>query len=275
MKIAVTGCNGRVGKRVVHCALERGYDVVGIDCAGESEQTQNPKYKYAKIDLKDYDATLEAFRGCDGIVHLAAYPGPGDYVVETHNANVVISWNVLRAAAELGITRIAQASTVNVVTMVFSQGPKFHYFPIDEEHPLEPDEPYGLSKVIAELQADTIVRRYPSTRIASLRIHYSIPDRESYAFDDPTRSKNDLWAYVQEDSAADAFLLALAENDEKWSGHERFFIAAPDTRYNGDLAEACRTQWPDVPIKPGKEITAQGTVFDCTKAEQLLGWKHA
>ena len=31
--------------------------------------------------------------------------------------------------------------------MVFSVQPKFKYFPIDENHPTEPDEPYGLSKL--------------------------------------------------------------------------------------------------------------------------------
>lgn len=60
---------------------------------------------------------------------------------------MVISWNVLRACAELGINRVAQASSVNVLTMVFSNECRFHYFPIDEDHPCEPDEPYGISKV--------------------------------------------------------------------------------------------------------------------------------
>lgn len=82
------------------------------------------------------------------------------------SSNVVLSWNVLRACAEvcilekslspfqtspfrdqLNVTRVAQASTVNVITMVYSEKPKFEYFPIDERHPTLPDEPYGLSKV--------------------------------------------------------------------------------------------------------------------------------
>lgn len=81
-------------------------------------------------------------------------------------SNVVISWNVLRAAAEvrrigvphvcvwptescsqLGIERVAQASSVNVLRGVYSVRPQFDYFPIDELHPTLPDEPYGLSKL--------------------------------------------------------------------------------------------------------------------------------
>jgi len=48
---------------------------------------------------------------------------------------------------QLGINRVAQASSVNIITLVYSQGPHFEYFPIDEDHPCLPDEPYGLSKL--------------------------------------------------------------------------------------------------------------------------------
>lgn len=59
----------------------------------------------------------------------------------------MISWNVLRAAAELGITRVAQASSVNVIALAWTDHHEFDYFPLDEDHPCRPDEPYGLSKV--------------------------------------------------------------------------------------------------------------------------------
>jgi len=161
--------------------------------------------------------------------------------------------------------------------MVYSQGPKFKYFPIDEDHPCEPDEPYGLSKQIAEMQADTIVRRFPTLRIASLRIHWSVPDRAKVVAlraGNPSRARNDLWGYVQEDSAAEAFLLAVAGENGKWSGHERFFIAAPDTTYEGDIAELRKQFWGDVPLREGKDISGRMGFFDCSKAERLLDWKH-
>lgn len=55
--------------------------------------------------------------------------------------------------SKLGIKRVVQASSVNVLTLVYSQEHKFRYFPIDEEHPAEPDEPYGLSKKYANHHA--------------------------------------------------------------------------------------------------------------------------
>ncbi|KAJ7158900.1 hypothetical protein C8R46DRAFT_1110712 [Mycena filopes] len=277
-RVAVTGSNGRVGRRVVLRALAHGYHVVGIDhselvTADDRELGSN--FSFLQADLKDYNETLKALEGCEAVIHLAGVPNPTDYKVFTHNTNVVLSWNVLRAAAELGITRVAQASSVNVVTLLYSQHAKHDSFPIDESDPCLPDEPYGLSKVISELQADTIVRRFPDMRVASLRLHYSVPNRAVAAQLDPVAAKNDLWGYVQEDSAAEAFMLAVTQPTEKWpSASEAFFIAAAETAFDGDTSELLKEHWPNVPIKDGKNMSGSAGFFDCTKAKDLLGWVH-
>ena len=55
-----------------------------------------------------------------------------------------------------GINRIAQASSVNVIPLVYSVQPRLLYFPIDEDHPCDPDEPYGpFQSVIIQLSART------------------------------------------------------------------------------------------------------------------------
>lgn len=127
---------------------------------------------------------------------------------------------------------------------------------------------------IGELQADTIVRRFPFMRVASLRLSWSLTSREDALRDDPMRRRSDLWGYVQEDSAAEAFLLALADGNAKWSGHERFFIVAPDTSANEDSEELWQTYWRHVPLKEGKDLSGKKGFFDCSKAERLLGWVH-
>jgi len=273
MKIAVTGCSGSVGRRVVKLALDRGHAVVGVDLVDASPQPSwlsHPEYIFKSADLQDFEAAKEVIAGCDAVINLAAYPTPVDYKVKAHNTNVVISWNILRACAELGINSIAQASSVNVITLNYSKKFRFHYFPLDEDHPCEPDEPYGLSKLICEIQADTIVRRYPTMRVASLRLHWSVPSREVARGHMDSRG---LWSYVQEDSAADAFLLSLEDNG-KWSGHERFFITAPITVLEEETLTLTQQYWPDVPIKEGKTLSGTQGLFDCSKAGALLGWYH-
>ncbi|KAJ6513422.1 hypothetical protein C8R45DRAFT_963622 [Mycena sanguinolenta] len=279
MKIAITGSNGRVGRRVVLGALARGYHVVGIDhsaLATADDRDLGTSFTFLQTDLRDYDETLKALEGCEAVIHLAAYPNPGDYKVVVHNSNVVISWNILRAAAELGINRIAQASSVNAINLVYSQQPKFEFFPIDETHPTLPDEPYGLSKVILELQADTIVRRFKDMRVASLRLHWSVPSRAFAAQKtNVTLAKNDLWGYVQEDSGAEAFLLAITQPTDKWpSASEAFFITAPNTMHDGETNELIKEHWPNVPLKDGRALNGNAGLFDCNKAKELLGWVH-
>ncbi|KAF4596508.1 hypothetical protein EYR40_007794 [Pleurotus pulmonarius] len=272
MKIAITGCSGSVGKRVVSFALKLGHTVLGIDRELPGHTDERAGVVYVKLDLTDYNAALEILKGCEAVVHLAAFRNPGDYGATTHNNNVVLSWNVLRAAAELDITRVAQASSVNVITMVYSQSPHFQYFPIDEDHPCLPDEPYGLSKVICELQADTLVRRYPSMRIASLRLHWSLPSKLTARSLEASKASKDLWGYVQEDSAAEAFLLAVAKENTAWTGHERFFIVAPETAHDEESSKLAREYWPEVPQR--HPLIGRESFFDCGKAERLLGWVH-
>ena len=123
MKIAVTGCNGRIGRRVVTKALKQGHTIVGIDTVQPPtgfDHADNQQFSFLQIDLRDYDETYKALQGCEAVVALAAIPNPTDYISITHNTygdscaggilvfdqisnrNVVISWNVLRAAAEVG-----------------------------------------------------------------------------------------------------------------------------------------------------------------------------
>lgn len=91
MKIAVTGCNGNVGKRCTLLALKEGHEVVGIDFSDPPEHEDielanaHEHYKYLKVDLRDHDATMEALRGSDAIIQLAAFPNPTDYLWKTHN----------------------------------------------------------------------------------------------------------------------------------------------------------------------------------------------
>ncbi|VDB92297.1 unnamed protein product [Peniophora sp. CBMAI 1063] len=150
MRIAIIGCSGSVGSSILRNALAAGHVVLGLDLTRPADApTDITQFVFGKVDARDFERVLSVLRGfkAEGVVHLAAHRNPTDYLVKTHNDNVVMSWNVLRACAELGITRVAMASSVNVLPGLFSTRSHFEYFPIDEDHPTEPDEPYGLSKL--------------------------------------------------------------------------------------------------------------------------------
>ncbi len=273
MRIAITGGSGGVGRAITELALAQGHSVVSIDRLRPEQTDARANLEFVEVDITHYDDVEQALRGCDALVHMAAIPAPGqhpDHVV--HNNNVVGSYNALRAAAELGITHVCQASSVNATGLSYSRQPHYDYFPLDEQHPTYNEDPYSLSKWICEQQGDSIARRYEHMTISSMRFHAVVPERATAAeyYNQiglvPTKH---LWAYTRFDSAARACLLALRAD---FNGHEAFYIVAPHTVMDTPSLELKQQFFPDVPLRG--DLSANQGFFNCSKAERLLGWKH-
>lgn len=271
MKIAVTGASGRVGTAVVDRAVRDGHEVVAIDRA--PSRPGIPDMAAVELDMQDYHAVTRALSGCDGLIHLAAISGPGrlaDHVV--HDNNVVSSYHALRAAAEVGIEKICQASSINAIGGRFSRSPRYDYFPVDEHHPAYVEDPYSLSKWVCEQQAESIARSHPGTTIASLRLHGVVPQRaDAVTWLDTAGDAvvRQLWGYTTADAAARAFLAGVTADFE---GHEAFYIVAPDTMAETPSAELAKQHYPDVTITG--DLSGRRGFFDCRKAETMLGWAH-
>jgi len=275
MKIALTGGSGGIGRAVTQLALAQGHSVVSIDRVTPAPEVAHSDLTFRQLDLADYSTLEQALRGCEALIHLGAIPSPGDdpdHIV--HNNNVVGSYNTLRAAVEVGITRITQASSVNAVGLAYSRSPRYDYFPLDEQHPTYNEDPYSLSKWICEQQGDSFARRYENLTIASLRFHWVVPDRE-YARQHGRRQEQypgfskSLWGYVRADATSRACLLGLTAN---LTGHEAFCIVAPDTCVDEPSLALAQRYYPAVHIRG--DLSGTRGFFDCSKAERLLGWKH-
>jgi nucleoside-diphosphate-sugar epimerase len=272
MHIAITGASGGIGRAVVAMALEQGHTAVAIDrvapAAHEGVTT-------VQADVADYEALEAAFAGCEALIHLAAIPAPGhhpDHIV--HNNNVVGSYNAMLAAAKQGIRRICQASSVNAIGHSYSREARYDYFPIDEEHFTYNEDPYSLSKWICEQQADSLCRRYEDLQIASLRFHWVVPSidlpRDRYRESRGNLQPKHLLAWTHLAAAARACLAGVTAD---FTGHEAFFIIAPNTVAD-DLPtlEFVQRYYPHIPIRG--DLSGHRSLFDSSKAERLLGWKH-
>jgi nucleoside-diphosphate-sugar epimerase len=269
MRIALTGAGGGVGRAVAAAALAQGHTVVGIDRPG----VEIPTAVSVHADLTSYQEFENAVRGCDGLIHLAAFPSPGRRpAYETHHNNVLGSYNALCAAVELGINRVCMASSINAIGGAYSRSPRYDYFPLDEEHPTYDEDPYSLSKWICEAQADSMARRYESMTIATLRFHWVVKGLDvvqDRGAANPEVGVKQLWGYTTFDAAASACLLSLTAD---FTGHERFYIVAPRTVTDVDSQELAKRFYPDTKIVG--DLTGQRSFFDSGKAERLLGWKH-
>lgn len=269
MKIALTGGSGGVGRAIIDEALRQGHTIVGIDRV--ALESTPPGVEAVIADICDYDALAATMAGCDALIHMAAIPSPfrdPDHIV--HNNNVVGSYNALRAAAEHGIKRVCQASSVNAIGLSYSRTPRFDYFPIDEAHPNHSEDAYSLSKWICEQQADALVRRYEDMRIASLRLHWVVAERAiAQAGGQSGAMQRELWGYVRFDAVARAALLSL---EPRFAGHEVFYIVAPETCSDTPSHELAARYYPDVPIRG--DLGGHRSFFDTTKAQTILGWTH-
>lgn len=271
MKIALTGGSGSIGRVIIPMALAQGHQVVSIDRVQPTADLP-ANVTFAQAELADYDTLLAAFQGCEAVIHMAAIAAPGhhpDHIV--HNNNVVGSYNALRAAAEAGIRRVCQASSVNAIGHAYSRAPRYDYFPIDEAHPTFNEDPYSLSKWICEQQADALVRRYEQMIITSLRFHWVTAQRSlpANAYKGSHEPGKHLWAYTLVEAAASACLLSLTAN---LTGHEAFFIIAPDTCADAPTLELHQRHFAHIPVRG--DLSGRRSFFDSSKAERMLGWKH-
>ena len=150
MKALVTGGAGFIASHVVDGYLNRGLDVAIVDDLSRgSLNNVNPKARFYKVDIRDYDAMrriVEKERP-DYINHHAAQMDLRRAVYEPAfdaETNIIGSINLLNLAVEFKTKRIVYAS---------SGGGAYGeplYVPISEDHPINPTSPYGISKHTVE-----------------------------------------------------------------------------------------------------------------------------
>lgn len=276
MKIAITGARGSVGKTLVKLCSEAGHHTVQINRTHtEPDGTLNSEMRTADI-ANDYKAAIEAFKGCDAIIHLAAVPDPvGKANWYVHNNNVNAAFNGFHAAGELGIKRVCYASSVNAIGLAFANKPlHFDYFPIDEDAPQRPTDAYALAKAEAEYQARCFTDWFPELNIACLRIHEVAPlkdVRKRHKERWHESGVRQLWGWVSPRAVARACLLAV-EKSESIKGFEVINIIAPTTTQDTPSEELARKHFPQAEIRG--DMSKNQAFWTTDKAARLLEWTH-
>lgn len=276
MNICVTGGQGQLGRAVVSALIERGDTVVSIDIRATNDR--HPRVRSRIADIADAGQMLDAMRGCDAVIHCAAIPSPEAHPPEVIFAtNVAGTFAVLQAASLIGLRRVAIASSLSALGGAWADPPHPpRYVPVDEAHPLEVEDPYGLSKIANELTAQMFHRKTGMT-IAALRFGWILSAaearREAEAFaGDPLRNQAALWSYIDERDAAEACIRAVDAEDY---GYAVMNAIGHDTLATIPTTEAITRYDPDVEVR--KSIDGFASPFSGERARQLIGFvaKHS
>lgn len=289
MRILFTGGSGKAGKHAIAYLLAQGHRVLNLDLHAldmngvdnriaditDAGQVYDTMLSYAGFDELNPGTGVPKF---DAVVHFAAVPR---ILLKTDNecyrVNTIGTYNVIDAALKFGIRKVIFASSETAYGVCFSDGTrKPNYLPVDEEHPTEPEDSYGMSKVVNEITARSFQRR-SGADIYGLRINNVVEPHEyerdfPIYFNNPDIRRRNFFAYIDARDLGHMVDCCLQTNG---LGYEVFNVSNDDHSVTTPGVDLIKTFYEGVPLR--RKIKDIETFYSNTKAKELLGFtpKHS
>ncbi len=277
MKVVVTGGGGKFGHWLVDelclggAGAER-HDVLVVD---RKPAFSSHRIEYVEGNILDVDQLERTFAHADAIIHCAGIPTSGiapDAV--TFSVNACGTFNVHEAARRRKVPCVVTLSSEAVLgwapgAWIRETAPLF--LPIDETHPLRPQDAYGLSKVACEEIAKSFNAR-TGIRTVCLRPPWIVTPEELQALADSngvTPRRFALFHYI--DARDLAQLCRRVIEAQSLGEHEFYFAGSGETI----VAEPLCSLYPRLMPMLGDmaaAITGNAAPVSIGKAKSSFNW---
>lgn len=287
MNILVSGGAGFIGSNIVSALTNAGHNLTVLDnlSTGFETNLKGLEAELVKGDILDTNLLDRVMKGKDAIYHLAASVGnlksiefPGRDMEVNYGGTL----NLLEAAKRNGVSRFVFSSTAA------GYGEPKH-LPVDEDHPMNPDSPYGVSKISAEKLALCYGRLY-DMQVACLRYFnaYGVNQRYDaygnvipmfcfriakgegiFVYGDGTQTRD----FINVDDIARANTMVLEKNITGYYN----IASGVGTSINELVRVLKETTTMDFPVeyKPFRKGEVKHSVADIAKAAQSIDYKPA
>jgi UDP-glucose 4-epimerase len=148
MKLLIPGGAGYIGSHMVRYAQEHGHEVVVLDNFSTGHEWAVKDCEILRVNLLDQDKLSQLLRGrhFDGVIHFAAKSLVGESVKKPdlyYRNNVVGTLNLVNEMLSNDVNNLVFSSTAAIFGNPVTDK-------IAENHPKNPINPYGQSKLMVE-----------------------------------------------------------------------------------------------------------------------------
>ncbi|SFF54509.1 UDP-galactose 4-epimerase [Fontimonas thermophila] len=301
MRILVAGGAGYIGAHMCKCLHEAGHTVVVLDNLATGHRAAVKWGTLVEASVADTAVVLETLRShrIDTVMHFAASSLVGESMAAPYayyENNVSATLRLLQAMRASGVQRFVFSSTAAVYGQPRSDV-------IDENHPRDPINPYGRSKLAVELMLEDAARAY-GLCVAALRYFnaagaepaagigeshqpetHLIPrllrcaagealEVQIFGTDYPTPDGTCIRDYIHVTDLVDAHLRAL-EYITRQGGFHAFNLGNGEGYSVRQVVKAVEDvigHTLDIPVGPRRAGDPAILVASSRKAREVLGW---